>query len=639
MDIKKVLLLFSLCAGIYTLANGIEGEYQFAKFKQGYKSLNSHYDSQGVPNVKTSKRCTKGKNSYCWPVIQNEKGKVLVSYGRNDSVGIVSSARYKNQAYLYYSHSYKVGKKYYTDYYFIDQNGKKYDKPATASNSLSRKITKNRDVLDVTGNGIYLNNKIVLSSTEKLTHAKITNNLSGDQSVIAVTNEGKIYVSNTKVWKDTQLKVTKKGDRVGILSSFPSNENEIVYSIYKYINSYNKGLVAGRVNFDSNENIHGWLYNSENKNVGFDPEIYVFNNNILISAKNSSERTTLYTSIGNDSNFNKIVGIKPEHTKGFEDEKNFSFLAGTALSSITWDATNKIEDENANSFGNVEYEISNSLYKTVYLQGKIGDTQLAISHLKNESEAKGGQTAKASQYTSAMLDIDGYFSPQASLRIVSEQGEVNGVATVSNISGLLNGSDFSSNSFEVSTKFQRFSAFVMKERGFYHGLDYSIYKMPSLLGYGKDGSIKFTILDPELKIQKLTYNIGYDELSYARRYENNFSRIYLQGLAGVGIANLSLSGDLESRAQAKAISLGYNGTGTDTTLAIDYALDMGYIWQQKSKTLKGFGYSTQLGYKLRGTSYMSGSSSKSNSDSNKLTLEFDRDDIWHGPYVSVNIIF
>ncbi|MEA3383284.1 MAG: hypothetical protein U9Q20_01220 [Campylobacterota bacterium] len=77
------------------------------------------------------------------------------------------------------------------------------------------------------------------------------------------------------------------------------------------------------------------------------------------------------------------------------------------------------------------------------------------------------------------------------------------------------------------------------------------------------------------------------------------------------------------------------------TLAADYAMDFGYIWQQKSKTLKGLGYSTQIGYKLRGTYYGSGSSSdsESDSDSNDLTLEFSRNDMWHGPYVSFNIIF
>lgn len=353
MNVKKVLLSLSLCVAIGTQANAVDGEYQFSEFQQGGKSLYGYFNTQGAPDVRSSSRCTKGKNAYCWPVIENGNGKVLASYGRKDSVGTIANGRYKNKAYLYYSHSYKRGKKYYTDYYFVDQNGKRYDKPATASNSLSRKITVNRNILDVTNKGLYLNNREILSSNEELTHAKITNNLNGNLSVIAVTNKDKIYLSNTKKWKDTDLKVAKKGDRLGILSSYPNNDSEIVYSIYKYVNSYNKGLVAGRVNFDSNENLHGWLYNSENKNIGFDPEIFVDQKNIVISAKNSSDRTNVFTSIPNDTALNKIVGVKPEHIIGFEDEKNFSFLVGTALSTITWDATNKVEDENDNSFGQV----------------------------------------------------------------------------------------------------------------------------------------------------------------------------------------------------------------------------------------------------------------------------------------------
>ena len=640
-----VILAVGLLVTSMEASSNENDEYSYSKFTTGGSSTNNYFSQNNAPYVYTSTRCSKGKNPICWPIIITNTGKELANYGSKDSVGTVASGRYKDIAYLYYSHSYKRGKEYYTDYYFTDQTGKKYNTPDVANGSLSRNITKDAKVLDVTSNGIYLNNKLILDSTFKLTHAKIQNNLKGLQSIVAVTNTNAIVVSNTKKWITSKISLTTHGDRMGILSVYPKNNSVVVYSIYKYVNSYNKGLILGRVNFDNNENISGWLFNSEKRNVGFDPSIYVKHNDIIISAKNSSNNSYVKTVVKDDSKLKHIVGVKPKNIEGFENEKTIAFLAGTSLSQIQWVASNKVEDENSNSQGEVTYDISKSIYKSVYFQGKYNDTQLAISHLKNEAEAKGGVQKKASQFTSMVLDIDGFFSPQSSLRIVSEKGEVNGLATWLDANGDaqkdIDGNDVKD--IEISTDMNRLSFFIMKERGYYHGLDYTSYVMPSLLGFGKDGSVKFTVFDPKSKIEKLTYNIGYDELSYAKRYENNFSRLYFQGLFGLGLGKITMSDD-GAYAKQKAKEEGYDGIGSDMTIAVDYLLDFGYIIQKKAKFLRGAGYSTQIGYKLRGTYFRSGSSSKKSSDdssseSNDLTLEFERNDYWHGAYISFNLIF
>jgi len=641
---KYIIFIIILSTSLY--ASQIMGEYQYNEFKEGSVSTSGFFSEKGAPYVYVSSQCRgKGKNRRCWPVIRNQTKKILASYGTKDGVGGISSGRYQNIAYLYYSHTYKRGKDYYTDYYLMDDNGRKHSTPSRhASGSFDSIITKNKKLLQVSKSGVYINGQTILNSPTELTHAKISNNLRGDISIVAIDVDHHIQITNTKEWKDTNALLARKGDRSGVLSVYPKNSNEIIYSVYKYVNSYNKGLILGRVNFNTNENITGWLFNSENRNVGFDPEIYVDNGSIYLSATNSSERSSLYTVIPNNKSLSSIKGVVPKHIIGFEDEKNFSFLVGTSLSSITWQASNKVEDEDGNSFGELEYEISDSIYKAVYLQGKIGDRQLAISHLKNEAEAKGGNTKKASEFLNVVLDLDGFFSPQSSLRIVSEQGTVNGLSSLTGINGTLydtNGQNITTlQDSEFETTMKRLSFFVMKERGLYHGLDYTEYIMPSLLGYGKDGNVLFTIYDPKTNIKKLTYNWGYDELSYAKRYENNFSRFYFQGLFGIGLGQVT--GDFEKVATQKATSLGYDDITSPITFAVDYALDFGYIWQKKSKTLKGLGFSTQLGYKVRGTYFGAGTSSEKDEDStesNDLSLEFSRNDIWHGPYVSVNIIF
>ncbi len=627
---KSIVVLCMLSIFIYAV-DGRNGEYQFSEFKNGNYSTNQFFTSKGAPEVRKSSRCSKGENSYCWPVIEDQNERVLASYSRNDLIEIVASGRYANISYLYYGHTYKVGKKYKTDYYFLDNEGNRYDTKSTVS-SLDRIITKNRDVLDIASDGIYRNGSKVLDSNEKFTHAKIKNNLSGDISVVTVGQNNKIYISNTKDWFETTTKLSKRGDRLDILAVYPVSKDEVVYSVYKYINSYNKGLILGKVNFQNNKNYEGWLFNSENRNVGFSPSIYSEEGIITVSAINSSESNYLYTKL-NSKDIQNIVGVKPKHIVGYEDEKKLSFLIGTGLSKMKWISNNKLksgEGDNEKTIGKVDYDISDSMYKSVYIQGKYENKQLGISYLKNKAEDKGGDTKKASEYINVILDIDGFFSPQSSLRILVEEAEVNGLATYTenNIASI----------YDVSTKFTRYSAFVMKERGLFHGLDYTQYTMPTLLGYGKDGDVYFSVFDKKSKIQKITYNIGYDELSYAKRYENDYNKFYIQGLAGIGLGFIDLSSEAKSEVDRKVSQTSYKkDSDMPLSIALDYSLDLGYIWQQKAKSLGGLGYSVQLGYKLKGTYFRSKSSSEDENDS--LSLEFERNDYWHGAYVSANIIF
>jgi hypothetical protein len=642
---KKVLLLLTIL-GVVSFASEKPNttEYSFSKFDANYSSKDSFFSSNGVPDIYISTECSgKGKNRKCWPVIIGG-GKTLKSYGQKDSVSMVAKGRYKDIAYLYYSHSYSRGKKTYTDYYFIDHTAKSYPKKGVKNGSLARNITRDAKVLDVTKYGIFLNGAKIVSSHSKLAYAKITNNLKGDQAIIAIDTKSKIYISDTKAFIDTKAKLASRGDRMGVLSVYPKDSSNIVYTVYKYVNSYNKGLIFGKINTKTDSTISGWLFNSEVRNVGFDPDIYTDGDKIYISATDSSNSKTISTILTDDKTLQKIVGVVPPHTVGFEEEKHLSFLVGTSVSYMFWNASNKVEDEDQNSYGEVEYDISDSIYKSIYFQGKLGNTQLAVSHLKNEAESKGGATKKASEFINAVFDIDSFFDPSSSLRIVYEVGEINGLATWLKSSGdpvVQNGITFKN--LPVSTKMERYSFFTMKDRGLYHGLDYTKYIMPSLLGFGKDGSIKFTIFDTKAKIQKLTYNIGYDELSYAKRYENNFSRLYLQGMFGLGVGHIKMS-DGGDYADKLAISKGYDGTDEPITLVADYALDVGYIWQRKSKTLRGLGISTQVGYKLRGSYFSAGTTSEAtgdeqSDDSNTLSLEFERHDIWHGAYASVNIVF
>ncbi|MBD3823457.1 MAG: hypothetical protein IE916_02980, partial [Epsilonproteobacteria bacterium] len=84
--------------------------------------------------------------------------------------------------------------------------------------------------------------------------------------------------------------------------------------------------------------------------------------------------------------------------EGFEDESMVDFMAGAGVSYLGWSANSEVS-KNGNTYASAEYEISNSLYKELYFQGRIGDYQLAISYAQNEAEKKGGLTKKSLSIT------------------------------------------------------------------------------------------------------------------------------------------------------------------------------------------------------------------------------------------------
>ena len=219
-----------------------------------------------------------------------------------------------------------------------------------------------------------------------------------------------------------------------------------------------------------------------------------------------------------------------------------------------------------------------------------------------------------------------------------EKGKLNAIASLDE-GGDANSVLNYNGSVGVTNEVTRYSLLVMQERGFFYGLDYTQFQMPSLLGFGKSGDVKFAVFDPKTKIKKYSIELGYDELSYAKRYETYLSRFYIQGLGGVGLGYIDYSNEVSSTIHTRSNALGYDDVTSPLTFVFDGVLDIGYIYQNRVKLLHGLGLSSQIGIKARGTYYLSGSSSKSEDSDNKLTLEYDRYDLWYGPYVSLNLIF
>ena len=637
-SVGKICLFLALL--LVTRSFGeVSEEHSFYPVHVGGVTAEQFFTQQHLPDIRLVYRTRPNCKENCtYPVLVNENNKKLVSYSSSYSVNMEAKGRYKDIAYMQYRYSFTCGDKQCSYAVLINNSGKKY--PFTLKGNYSDKdtiISRDLALYRMTTDGLYKNSIKVSSPPAALKEARLGNNPEGDIAAVGVSENGEVFVGNEKGWLRSNIQLAKHGDRDGILAVYPENEQSIFALTYKYVNVYNKGLIGIHVDQKKNEVDSGWLFNSSARNVGFDPELYVFQNQVHSSATDSTNNnrvstvvpTTSYANIGHAENY-------PSTIAGFENEEQFTFLVGTRLAYNKWDAKSSVDNEDAD-YSTMEYEISNLLYWSLYFEGRIGNVRLGLSYLKNSAAKLGVLESAATKVFSLYVDYSGLFSDSSSIRVSIEKGEVNGIAKYTvDAQGVASGANAQENSFNATL--ERISAKVMMERGWYGGIEYAQYTTPSALGFsGRSKQMEYLTIDSALGSEDIILLAGYDEISYAKRYETDLSRFYVQGHIGLGVTVFDISSATESEVERST-----SKTIDDTwSMIIDGALDFGYIWQSRFKEFHGFGYATTVGIKARGSWRGSGQSKDSESDiaEDALRLELERYDIWYGPYASFNVLF
>lgn len=636
---KKYALLALLLLAFYiptsSAKTNANGEYAFVAKQANGQTYDQYLTSIGAPSVTSGLQCPKQGKGDCWPVIKNNQNRVLKSFATSSRVTPISTGRYKNIAYLYFSEAYPSGDKTLYNYYLIDNRGKLRKTSRLDIGALATRVSSKGEILVVRANGIYKDGKQILSAAAKtLEFAQLGSNPEGKLAVIGIDIYGEVHVSDLNRWLATDVQLTRKGDRKGVLSIYPA-ANELHFAVYKYVNSYNKGLIYGRANLTSQQAVSGWLFNSEQENIGFDPSIYQQNNLILVTANNSTKKETASFHLPLQINEQALADTQPEHIQGYEREKNLELLIGTGLASMDWKS--KVEvDKDSTTYAKTSYDLSKSLYKSLWFQGKWGNQQLALSYAKNEADRKGSTTRQASRLLNVVFDANQLFSARSSLRLTMDQSRLGGVATMKIIDSSPTALTSLDNA-EFETNFKQYSALVIRERGLYWGLMYENYKMPGLLGFSNSSKrISYLGYDAATGLDKYGLVVGYDEMDYIKRYENNISRFYFDGLVGVGFVKVKVGSDLKNAIKDKGKKL-----KSASAFSLDGKLDLGYVHQRKIKRWQGVGYLLNAGYRLK-ASYMGSGQSKDSKNSikaNELELEFGRFDLWHGLYANASLVF
>ncbi len=632
------LLLFSSI----TLA---QEEILLSDLQAGKRSYSQYLNSQGVPSLRASTTCNKDA-SRCWPIILNEKKETLIAYNHEDILIPLASGRYSNTAYMLYSFEPSdCSKPSCVQYHLIDSHNKRstFSVPRDLlrkKRHLDARITADGNLALLTRDKFIITNKLgeVLNTTQspqKLSHGKLSNDVNGAIAFIAVTVDHEVLLGDIEQFNSTHFYLSRRGDRRGILSVYP-DKNKIHAVIYNYSNEYCKGMYyVGLDKTDSSQTHAGWLFNSPSRNIGWDPSIYKKDDQFIISAVNSSDKQSVYMTVSQEKLATTSRYFK--NSQKICKEKLGSLLLGVGVSHLSWIAKSDVEWLDTTHM-QVDYKISDSLSKLAQFEGRFLNTRLTLTYMENEAaqygEEQGGALgAQAAKWLYALIDIDGVLSPSSSLRLVMEQSSINGLAEVTQDTGVT--------SVPFSSEYLRIAALEMKERGIYFGLQYEKFKMPSAIGFAPvaGGPLTQSYFDTEFGIQRLSLQLGYDALSYAKRYESNFSRGYVAGDIGVGLAWLDISNDIKN--DAKTIS-GKKDIETPMTISINTMLELGYLKQIRMQSLGGLGLSVNAGYRVRANYMGSGEEDpEETSKTDELTLQlvFNRYDIYHGPFAQLSLIW
>lgn len=590
-----------------------------------------HYTERGVPNVVLETHCP--ENGDCRSRVVNNQGTVLKTFSTESTVQSIARTRYWGKAYLLVKESYECDDSTCQRTIFFNNNGTaKQVRPGWDQiKSLDVFITfkGNLGVLLPDGFHVWTQNGDHILETgapESLTRGRIQADLNGSIAVIGVSSSNKVWLGDGESWKSTDLTLTKRGDRRGILTAYPISDDGTAGVVYDYENVFRKGLYLVRTKGDS-----GPIFLSSERNVGWDPELFITEDQYYISATDSTHDRRTQVRVPRS----RLQGEElpePEVDQFPEGGNTLSMFVGGGVMSRYWRAGSEVE-KNGTTFTDVDYNFDRSLLRSLRFQGRVGSTRYVLSYLKqiarNEVENEAGEaSSEGVEYLMGTVEFEDFFSPASGLRLEYRRSETNGLATVKHRS-----KPDTSQSFDV--EFQELGLYQIRERGMYYGLEYTDYQLPSAVGFSNEfDRIAYSDFDSEFGFQTLSIMGGYDPQSYAKRYETNYSDWFVSGEGGAGLGWADISGSTEKRAKS---STGKEDISIPTFFALEASMESGYLWQRRARLLGGLGVQTMIGYRADGTYMFSGRGE--DNDDDELVLEFERTDLWHGPFVEVNVIF
>lgn len=598
--------------------------------------LESSFKSQnGAPTIHfyTKKSCKENCDRYL------EIGNKVMRF--NPDASVIARARYKGKSYAVVKQGYikNDGKKSFSrdEYHFASEQGAQRRIAKTlCGNSLDTGITVRGELICVTNKSIEVhdvNNSQQIELPVSADIATINNNLAGTLGIsiidtqskqLAYSNYYNLNANGDKAWQTMPTVIHSRSDRRNVMALYPVNRAKSVVAVYEYVSALNKGL--NLYQFDEEGGSYRVVTNNEDNSWGFEPEVFYIGGQYVITAKQgfNNDKATYYI----DSS---LLSEPETYSNENNNASMFEFMGGYGVQANKWEAWQSVNEDIE-----TKYSIDDSLLHTVYLQGRIKDTQVSLKYLTSLADESNTQGASESvDILTGLVDFDGFFKGADTLRFKMDIMKTSGTANFKSSNQnfcLQSGCNVTS---EFDSKYVNIETLVFSEGGNFMGLSYTNYAMPSALGLQTSSERLHGIaFDEDYEHKKYMFVIGRDAAAYASRYELDYKGIYLLPTLGIGAVQHGFSDS--------AIQEALNGDGRDVigefALALTGTIDFGYIYQRRWLESKGLGYSVQGGLRAK-YDWTSSKAAFTPSSHDDLEIAYSGSNLMWGPYLQFNVIF
>jgi hypothetical protein len=304
---------------------------------------------------------------------------------------------------------------------------------------------------------------------------------------------------------------------------------------------------------------------------------------------------------------------------------------GAAIRHTSWHINQEIAapQKNGKKLAQTKYEMNQSLLKEISLQGKFMGNPIALQYAENEAvKESNGLEQAAIKKLYGSIGINDVFVGASTLRLEYRHETVGGIAKWEDATGTR------STAFE--NKYTQYAILKTEEQGMYKGFTYTQNNLPMSVAFfdssKSNGEIYF---DPDIKIKKYSFTIGYDVSQYTSRYLFDYQNFYVSPRMSIGVFEY----DIDKAIIADAESKFNKDFSSDIGFSIDGSLELGYIYQRRSVDYMGAGFSLQAGISIDAEYYLNSIGEDSEIDDDEISASFDRSDYRYGPFVRFNMMF
>jgi len=636
---------FTVLLLLFSLSIGHANEYIYKEPLLGKNTYKQHLKHLQAPDIHISSHCSGSPITICQNYATNHFGLKIRSF--SSGMLVDGKVRYSDKAYIIMQTVPCTAMRCDT-YQVLQSNGQ--------MRSFEHKdvITPFVDyqgqfhVISQTGYSVQKASGQTIQKLEfpePIEQGIFGTGLSNHMAAVAVGKSGSLYLYDRSRIVSLGFQLSAYGDRDKIIAIYP-DKKYIYIATYRYTNAYNKGLYIQRYQRSNQHVTGGWLINSEDRNIGFKVSIYKLNNNIIVGTKDASNNQDIHFSLS-DKDITQLPKTLPSHLlgSGFEYPSLFSMTAGVLTSlttlSITSDAT---YDDNPTLKTSLRIEANDAWLQGINFEGRIGGTPIILQYLQNRAE----EVTSSTLSTSGSV-IEQRLNQAASHKFFSSIGldnllqnirislqytdlALSGIAHITDSEGTPSIHSFTSN-------LQRSRILFHFEGGTYTGIEYKTFSSPSKIGFSNYlKQTVYTGVDLEANYNIIKAIIGYNHIAYAKRYETDLSEFYWSANINGGLGTVSFSEAFKQDVLSR--NLGSTFTLNQVYGEVGFDAELGYIWQQRFRNWKGFGYSIGAGYLMSG-SYLRGSrpDKQENLKFGTLYTNHAYSTFIHGPYLRFNIIF